>query len=84
MKMIEAGANLHIFPHFFSEIEGPPDSPYSRGTFKVSIELSDRYPFAPPAARFITPVYHPNIDDSGRICLDLLNMPPKVVLLKAL
>jgi ubiquitin-conjugating enzyme E2 T len=27
--------------------------------------------------RFITPVYHPNVDVAGRICLDLLRLPPK-------
>jgi ubiquitin-protein ligase len=35
----------------------------------------------PPKMQFITPIYHPNVDDAGRICLDLLKMPPMVTLL---
>ena len=42
------------------------------------IFLFVRYPFEPPLIKFITKVYHPNIDNtSGLICMDLLKMPPK-------
>lgn len=32
--------------------------------------------------RFVTPVFHPNIDERGRICLDTLKAQPQVGLKK--
>eukprot|EP01116_Phalansterium_solitarium_P008495 TRINITY_DN22400_c0_g1_i1.p2 TRINITY_DN22400_c0_g1~~TRINITY_DN22400_c0_g1_i1.p2 ORF type:complete len:198 (+),score=59.76 TRINITY_DN22400_c0_g1_i1:412-1005(+) len=58
-------------------IRGPSDTPYEKGTFKLHINIPDRYPFEPPRVQFATPVYHPNIDTAGRICLSSLQMPPK-------
>lgn len=60
-----------------AQIQGPQESPYEAGVFTLSISIPDRYPFEPPLVRFITPIYHPNIDSDGRICLDTLKMQPQ-------
>ena len=54
-------------------IIGPPDSCYEGGVFKLSIEFPENYPFKPPKVAFMTRIYHPNINRSGSICLDILN-----------
>ena len=53
-------------------IFGPAESPYEGGVFTLSIEFPEDYPFRPPHVHFITKVYHPNINASGSICLDIL------------
>ncbi|KAI4190598.1 MAG: hypothetical protein L6R41_000691 [Letrouitia leprolyta] len=53
-------------------IHGPSQSPYESGIFKLELFLPDDYPMTPPKIRFLTKIYHPNIDKLGRICLDVL------------
>ncbi|CAG0912994.1 unnamed protein product [Notodromas monacha] len=57
-------------------ISGPEGSPYAGGNFKLEITIPPRYPMEPPWMKFVTPVYHPNIDSDGRICLNILKPPP--------
>ncbi|XP_072419302.1 ubiquitin-conjugating enzyme E2 T isoform X2 [Chiloscyllium punctatum] len=60
-----------------AQILGSVNSPYEGGIFNLEIIVPERYPFEPPKIRFLTPIYHPNIDTAGRICLDILKLPPK-------
>jgi ubiquitin-conjugating enzyme E2 T len=60
-----------------AQIVGVHETPFAGGIFLLEVSVPDRYPFEPPKVRFLTPIYHPNIDSGGRICLDTLKMPPK-------
>ena len=70
--------NCSIFPtedditYWNVYMVGPDTTPYEKGTFHLLIELPSDYPFKPPRVKFITPVYHCNINKNGSICHAIL------------
>jgi len=49
------------------------------GIFKLELFLTEDYPMVPPKIRFLTKIYHPNVDKLGRICLDVLKSKYAIV-----
>lgn len=53
-------------------IVGPKETPFEDATFSMSMVFDESYPSTPPACKFISKVYHPNIYTNGDLCLDIL------------
>ncbi|KAG6028637.1 hypothetical protein E4U41_000625 [Claviceps citrina] len=66
-----SNASLHTW-HIV--LRPAPPSPYHPGQYGLLLSLPPEYPFKPPALRFTTRIYHPNVtnDSRGNVCLALL------------
>lgn len=47
---------------------------YDGREYKLALEFPSTYPQKPPVVKFKTPCYHPNVDQQGNICLDILKV----------
>lgn len=54
---------------------GPPKTLYEGGYFKAKIGFPNDYPYSPPTFRFLTKMWHPNIYESGDVCISILHPP---------
>ncbi|XP_048098789.1 uncharacterized protein LOC125294288 isoform X1 [Alosa alosa] len=86
-RIMEELKSLHCDPHPYCSvfpsdtdftfwkilIKGPPDTPYENGVFELYCQFGDAYPVKPPLVRFITPVYHCNVNNVGRICHNIFD-----------
>jgi len=56
-----------------AEVDGPVDTPFEGGVFKMKLVLPSDYPHTAPKGFFLTKIFHPNIrQPSGEICVNTL------------
>lgn len=50
----------------------PQQGYYKLGTFHFTVEINGNFPMDPPRIKCSNKIYHPNIDLSGNVCLNIL------------
>ncbi|CAJ1976773.1 unnamed protein product [Sphenostylis stenocarpa] len=80
MALMMSGGDLGVsaFPDgesiftWIGTIEGGKGTLYEGLSYKLSLRFPLDYPFKPPQVKFETMCFHPNVDQFGNICLDIL------------
>ena len=55
-------------------IKGSNATVYEGLSYKLTLKFPTDYPFKPPVVKFDTLCFHPNVDQFGNICLDILQV----------
>ncbi|XP_039024718.1 probable ubiquitin-conjugating enzyme E2 C [Hibiscus syriacus] len=80
MDLMICGGDLGVsaFPQgesvftWIGTVEGRKGTMYEGLSYKVSLHFTSDYPFKPPEVKFETICFHPNVNQFGNICLDIL------------
>eukprot|EP00803_Ostreobium_quekettii_P003731 evm.model.scf_1587.4 EVM.evm.TU.scf_1587.4 scf_1587:31303-36616(-) len=70
IKLTPSESNIFVW---HATIQGQADTPFNGGSFELVLNVPQDYPLVPPAVRYKTKIFHPNIHfKTGEICLDIL------------
>ncbi|KAK2559659.1 Ubiquitin-conjugating enzyme E2 C [Acropora cervicornis] len=82
MKNVTVDSSVSACPvtnmlEWIGTIRGGKGTVYDGKEYKLTLEFPSAYPHKPPVVKFKTPCYHPNVDQHGNICLDILKFTRK-------
>ena len=75
---MSGSAGVSAFPdgdnlfEWVGTITGSAGTVYEGLTYKLNLKFPSDYPYSAPTITFTTPCFHPNVDQHGNICLDIL------------
>eukprot|EP01102_Stenamoeba_stenopodia_P022385 TRINITY_DN9300_c0_g1_i1.p1 TRINITY_DN9300_c0_g1~~TRINITY_DN9300_c0_g1_i1.p1 ORF type:complete len:204 (-),score=65.94 TRINITY_DN9300_c0_g1_i1:74-685(-) len=58
----------------------PTDGLFKGAEYQFEVKVPYDYPYTPPKVKCLTPIYHPNINEEGAVCLNILRQDWKPVL----
>lgn len=76
--MMSAEKGVSAFPDgdnlfkWIGTISGPLGTVYEGLEYRLVLDFPNGYPIVAPRIRFETTCFHPNVDENGNICLDIL------------
>jgi ubiquitin-conjugating enzyme E2 C len=79
-RQMSGSKSVSAFPdgdnlfEWVATIEGSAGTVYEGLTYKLAMKFPADYPFSAPTITFTTPCFHPNVDQFGNICLDILKV----------
>lgn len=73
-KFLQASPYMDDLYHWSGLLYGFEGTCWEDSIIKLDIQFAEGYPATPPLhVRVITPIFHPNVDSEGNVCLDILN-----------
>lgn len=54
-------------------IDGPESSPYEGYRLRARMDFPAQYPYQPPKFKFLSPIFHPNVYEDGKVCISILH-----------
>mmetsp|Transcript_1187 Transcript_1187/g.1820 ORF Transcript_1187/g.1820 Transcript_1187/m.1820 type:complete len:136 (+) Transcript_1187:2347-2754(+) len=58
--------------HWKGGIPGKAGTDWEGGDYKIVLKFTEDYPMQPPQVSFDPPIFHPNVYNSGKVCLSII------------